>query len=105
MRWRACECGSRLANGPAESLDLTIGGRVSDLGFFSCVLQELLLDCKKCSRRESMLSDKIGSLAFLPRPDREPDRDAFFEHVLTGWKRSQFTQNFWRRPLIGGFGR
>lgn len=36
----------------------------------------------------------MGGLSFLPRPDREPDRDAFLGEVLTGWKRSQITQNF-----------
>ncbi len=43
--------------------------------------------------------DKMGGLLFLPRRDREPDRDGFFEHVLTGWKRAQFTQNFTERTV------
>lgn len=37
---------------------------------------------------------KLGSLSFLPKPDRQPDGEGFFHEVLTGWKRSQLTQNF-----------
>lgn len=36
----------------------------------------------------------MGGLSFLPTPDRQPDRDAFLSEVLTGWRRSQITQNF-----------
>jgi len=36
----------------------------------------------------------MGGLSFLPLPDRRPDSDGFFEEILTGWKRAQFTQNF-----------
>lgn len=45
------------------------------------------------------MADKMGRLSFLPRRDRELDRDGFFEHVLTGWIRSQFTQNFTERTV------
>ena len=40
------------------------------------------------------MADKLGGLSFLPLPDRGPDRDAFFERVLTGWKKQQVTKNF-----------
>nr|WP_236822433.1 site-specific integrase [Arthrobacter sp. AK-1] len=40
------------------------------------------------------MGDKFGGLAFLPLPNREPDRDAFLSEVLTGWKRSHLAQNF-----------
>lgn len=43
--------------------------------------------------------DKMGGLSFLPLPDREPDRDAFLEEVLTGWKRQQYTKNFVERTI------
>lgn len=40
------------------------------------------------------MGDKFGGLAFLPLPNREPDRDGFLSEVLTGWKRSHSAQNF-----------
>ena len=40
------------------------------------------------------MGDQFGGLAFLPLPNREPDRDAFLSEVLTGWKRSHLAQNF-----------
>lgn len=43
---------------------------------------------------EGSLGDKFGGLAFLPLPNREPDRDGFLSEVLTGWKRSHSAQNF-----------
>ncbi|MDH6532951.1 site-specific recombinase XerD [Aurantimicrobium minutum] len=43
--------------------------------------------------------DKMGGLSFLQFPDRGPDRDAFLEQVLTGWKRQQFTKNFTEKTV------
>lgn len=45
------------------------------------------------------MADELGGLSFLPRPDRQYDGDGFFEQVLTGWKRSQFAQNFTDRTV------
>lgn len=45
----------------------------------------------------------MGGLSFLPLPDRQPDRDAFLNEVLNGFKRSQITHNFadatWTRRI------
>lgn len=41
----------------------------------------------------------MGGLSFLQFPDRGPDRDAFLEQVLTGWKRQQFTKNFTEKTV------
>lgn len=45
------------------------------------------------------MADKMGELSFLPRPDREPDKDAFLGEVLTGWKRQQFAKNFGEKTI------
>jgi site-specific recombinase XerD len=41
----------------------------------------------------------MGGLSFLPLPNRGPDRDAFFEQILTGWKRQQVTKNFTEKTV------
>ena len=43
--------------------------------------------------------EKMGGLAFLPLPDRGPNKDAFLSEILTGWKRQQSTRNFTNKTV------
>lgn len=41
----------------------------------------------------------MGRLSHLPVPAVRNDKDGFFEQLLTGWKRAQFTKNFTERTV------
>ena len=45
------------------------------------------------------MAEKMGRLSHLPVPAVQNDKDGFFEQLLTGWKRAQFTKNFTERTV------